>query len=273
MTKNLFFLFILPLFSCIVFAQELDLKSHIINGNENYLQGDYLKAESQYKQALAINENSTKGNYNLGNALYHQHKYDEARAYYDRIIQNKSTSKTDKSKAFHNIGKSYLDQNKYEEAARNFKEALKLNPNDDETRYNYALARKYLEEQQKETPDNENPENSDKKGDNKENENSDKEKQGKEEGENNEGEQEKEQKDQGKEKGGQDGNEEGQSDKPQEQQLTKGSDGKGQSSENALDSERQERMLEALKQQEQETLKRIINQKAKKTRSNAEKDW
>src|SRR5690606_27372733 len=98
----------------IISAQIFDEKSHIINGNQEYNERQYLKEEAQYKIALSKNSNSIKGNYNLGTALYHQDKFDEARAHYDRVIQNVQSTELDKAKAYHNIGKSYFDQNEFE---------------------------------------------------------------------------------------------------------------------------------------------------------------
>lgn len=259
MIKNLLLLFTLLLFNGFLVAQKLEVKSYIINGNKHYSESDYLKAESQYKQALAANEHSIKANYNLGNALYHQNKFDESRAYYGRVIDNENTSKLDKARAYHNIGKSYLDQNKYGEAAQNFKEALKLNPEDDETRYNYALARKFLKEDE---ANKESSKNKNKTSENQEEQNND------------ESGQENELKKEGnKDENGENGDGEGESDKTLEQKITKGADGENQHTENDLNKQRLEIILEALKQQEKETLKRIFSNKAQRSKSNTEKDW
>lgn len=280
MKKTILFISILLVPLSILFAQEFDEKSHIINGNEQYNKGDYLKAESQYKVALSKNENSIKGNFNLGNALYHQNKFDEARAHYDRVIQNLDSDEISKAEAYHNIGKSYLDQNEFEKAMNNFKEALKLDPHNDQTRYNYALAKKRLEEEsEKDKPDNENPDENDDAGDDKENQDSDKEKDGKEQseddkdGDSQKDQQSDEQDRQGNQSGGQDGQEKGQGDRPEDVELTRGEEGKGAEEGQSLNQERQETMLKALQQQEQESFRKIINQKADKSRTRADKDW
>src|SRR5690606_26494398 len=145
MVKNILF-FSLLVAALVSVSAQTEAKDYIINGNQFYNQKDYAKAELQYKQALSKDANSIKGNYNLGNSLYQQKRYDESRAHYDKIIKNLNSSKSDKHKAFHNIGKTYLDENNAEKAVQNLKEALKLNPYDEQTRYNYALARKLLED-------------------------------------------------------------------------------------------------------------------------------
>ena len=53
---------------------------------------------------------------------------------------------TQKHKAFHNLGNVFMKEKNYTEAVEAYKNALRNNPSDDETRYNYALAKKMLKE-------------------------------------------------------------------------------------------------------------------------------
>jgi len=274
MVKNILFFFFLASLTITVSAQETKVKDYVIAGNQNYMSGNFSKAEAQYKTALSEDLNSIKANYNLGNSLYRQKRYDEARTHYDRVIRQKNSTKAEKQMAYHNIGKSYLDENNPEKAVVNFKEALKLNPYDEETRYNYALARKLLEKKQNEDEKNKNDSGKDDKDKKDNQQNQDKEKQDGQQGQddNNKGNKPDENKG-NQQNGGQDGNDEGNGDKPQQQQITKGSDGNGDQSPNAMNAEYQEGILRALQNQEQETLKKIISQKAQKVRTNTEKDW
>jgi len=275
MVKNILFFFFPALLTFTVSAQETKVKDYIIAGNQNYMSGNFSRAEAQYKTALSEDLNSVKANYNLGNSLYRQKRYDEARTHYDKVIRQKNSTKPEKQMAYHNIGKSYLDEGNPEKAVANFKEALKLNPYDDETRYNYALARKLLEKQQNEDEKNKNNSGKDDKNqsnnqDNQQNKDQKDGQQGEEDNKNGN----KTGRDKGSQQNGrQDGNDEGNGDKPQQQQITKGSDGKGEQSPNAMNAEYKEGVLRALQSQEQETLKKIISQKAQKIRTNTEKDW
>ncbi|HXU25727.1 MAG TPA: tetratricopeptide repeat protein, partial [Bacteroidia bacterium] len=86
-------------------------------------------------------------------AYYKQGKYTEAIGQYDTYIKNNSNKDT-LSKAFHNLGNSYLKTNSYNEAITAYKNALKLNPKDEDTRYNLAYTIKKLQEQQKQQQQN-----------------------------------------------------------------------------------------------------------------------
>lgn len=269
MLKHILTVFILLNFLQTLSAQKSEAKDYIISGNQSYYQGDFSKAEAKYKIALSEDSNSLKASYNLGNALYNQGRMEESRVHYDRVIKNREATKADKHKAYHNIGKTYLDENDPEKAVTHLKEALKLNPYDDETRYNYALARKLLEKQENEKKDQQNQENSEENQDDSQENSEDS-----NEGKNNEEEGDANPQDQGgNQEGGQNGQEQGEGDTPQGQQITKGSQGEGNESQRPMNTQRQEGLLEALRQQEQETLKKIISQKAKKVRTNTEKDW
>jgi Ca-activated chloride channel homolog len=117
-------------------------------GNNQYHNGRYKEAEQHYSEALKKKNGYFKANYNLGNAMYKQGKYQDATGQFDVFIKN-SSDKDTLSRAFHNLGNSYLKQKKYEDAIKAYKSSLKLNPKDEDTRYNLAFAKKKLEEQQK----------------------------------------------------------------------------------------------------------------------------
>ncbi|HLV24011.1 MAG TPA: tetratricopeptide repeat protein [Moheibacter sp.] len=272
MIKQILSVFIFLNFCYAVSAQNSEAKDYIISGNQSYHQGDFAKAEAKYKIALSEDSNSIKANYNLGNALYRQKRLEESRVHYDRIVHNSKASNHDKHKAYHNIGKTYLDENNPEKAVANLKEALKLNPYDDETRYNYALARKLLEKQQEEKDQKNQQENQENSEENKDKSQKDSENQ-EESGDNPDNKEQNPQNQSGNQQGGENGKEKGEGDTPQGQQITKGSDGGGTDSPKPMNTERQEGLLEALRQQEQETLKKIISQKTQKVRVNTEKDW
>src|SRR5690606_19903228 len=124
MVKSILVIYFLNLAALSVFAQKPEVKDHIIAGNQNYITGDFSKAEAQYKSASSNAGQSVEANYNLGNSLYQQQRYEEARLHYEKVTQSLAASKSDKLKSFHNIGETYLDQNNAEKAVESFKQAL-----------------------------------------------------------------------------------------------------------------------------------------------------
>lgn len=51
-------------------------KKHIRAGNKAYKQGKFADAEVEYRKAVAADSNYVKGQFNLGDAMYEQKKYE-----------------------------------------------------------------------------------------------------------------------------------------------------------------------------------------------------
>src|SRR5690606_10154274 len=174
-------------------------------------------------------------------------------------------TKEDKEKAYYNLGKTYLDERKFDDAEYHFKEALKLNPNDENARTNYNLAKKEIHPEDVGSEGNQENKQPNPNGDEKMEKPSD--------SDDPNASQKKEENKGSQKDDGENGNEEGKGNLPREQEIIKGSEGKGEEAPQAKSNEYHEGVLRALEQQEQETLKKIISQKAKKVRTNTEKDW
>ena len=120
------------------------VRTAIRKGHSALKKEEYATAETAYRKALAQDSTLAIGHYSLGNALYKQGKYKEALEEYGRIQPEHLEDVNQAAQLFHNIGNAQLQQKKFAEAAESFKQSLRLNPTDDETRYNLALALKQI---------------------------------------------------------------------------------------------------------------------------------
>ena len=118
------------------------------DGNKMYKEKKFSDAEVNYKKSLSVNKESKPAQFNLGDAYYKQGKFDEATRQFEELTAGKKLGKTDQARAYHNLGNSYLRAKKYEESINAYKNALKLNPDDNDTRYNLAYAQSMLQQQQ-----------------------------------------------------------------------------------------------------------------------------
>ncbi len=134
----------------------------IRRGNAQYKKQQYADAEASYKKALERNSKSVEGNYNLGNSLYEQKRFDAARQQYAATIKS-ATGRDVKADASYNIGNTFMEDKKWEESIKNYKSALKANPADEQARYNLAYAQAMLKKQQQQGGGKDNKENKDKK--------------------------------------------------------------------------------------------------------------
>ena len=157
MKEKIIILLVLLSCSTLSFAQK-DMRNNLRKGNKEYRQEKYTEAEIAYRKSLEANAKSPEAAYNLGNSLFMQEKYPEAAKQYQAAIEYEN-DKVKKSWSWHNTGNIFLgqavatkenpDQAYNENLQRSieaYKNALRNNPKDDETRYNLALAQKLLKD-------------------------------------------------------------------------------------------------------------------------------
>jgi len=172
--KKLFFL--IALFPFLIYSQKGETINHIYDGNKEADLEKYSEAEIKYRKALSISPEETKALYNLGNTHFNDKNFDEAS---QRFFQTQkfSKDKSEKHMAFHNMGNVFMKKKDYAKAVESYKNALRNNPKDDETRYNYALAKELLEKENQKNEnkdDNEDKQNKDDKDKSDKNKNDDK---------------------------------------------------------------------------------------------------
>ena len=147
MLQKIYIISLLLLGVVSVHAQQKTDRDYLRSGNKLYNDSLFIKAEVDYRKALDINPKSTDAMFNLGNALLMQQKVKEAMEQYESV----SKVEKDKSKLaeiYHNMGVILQSAKQYPQCIEAYKESLRNNPKDDETRYNLALAQKLLKDQQ-----------------------------------------------------------------------------------------------------------------------------
>ena len=124
----------------------------IRRGNKEYNSNNYVGSEINYRKALESEPSSQTATYNLGNSLYKQGKYSDAIKEYEKVIMSESDDKK-LSEAWHNIGNSYFMEKNLAKSIDAYKNCLRINPKDEEARYNLRMAQLLLEQQQQDQQD------------------------------------------------------------------------------------------------------------------------
>lgn len=153
--KKFLVLSILMIQALVGFAQTD--RQHIRYGNRWFKQDNYVKAEAEYRKAVDKNPSNPQALYNLGCALLMQKKDSAAIQQFEHAGKIETDPKR-KAMAYHNIGWICQSLKMYGEAAEAYKESLRNNPSDNETRYNLALCMR----QQKKNKQKKNKQNKDK---------------------------------------------------------------------------------------------------------------
>lgn len=218
-----------------------------------YEDSAYSKAELAFRKAFEADSNSMAAAYNIAGTLYKQEKYDDAGKLFEELSSTVE-GKNYLSNIHHNLGNSFLKKQEYEKSIEAYKNALRLDPADDETRYNLAYAKaKLKQKQQQEQQQQQNQQQNKDQQDQKQ----EKDQQQQQKDQNKQQEQEQEQQQQ----------QENQQDKKDQQQQQKAQAMK------SLSKEDMERLLQAIQQQEKEVQMKLEKEKAKAPKTKTEKDW
>ena len=266
--KNILVILFLS-FTTLIFAQqkekkelEREAREDIREGNKLYNQLKFKEAEIAYKKGLSKNPNYPKASYNLGNSIYQQDRNKEAVNQFE-LVEKTFKEKMSKAEAYHNMGNSFMKEKQYDKAVNAFKNSMRNNSKDDETRYNLAMAQELLKKQEQENKDNKDK-NKDKKDDKNDKNKDKKEKDGGDD---------KKKKDQDKDKDKGDDKKDDKGD-PKKDKDKKDDPKKNQKPRpNQLSPEQIKQLLEAMNNEENKTQKKLNAQKAKGKKIKQEKDW
>jgi Tfp pilus assembly protein PilF len=270
---------IIFLIGCFGFAQDIDkiqLKSDknatnlVYKANELVEEDNYVEAEMEYRKAISEAPSKAVGAYNLAHSYFRKGSFDEALFRSQEAAKNALT-KDEKNRAFHNIGNILMENKQCKEAVEAFKDALRNNPNDEETRYNYALAKDCANQQEDGGGDE------DKKDEDKEEE-KDKEDEQKKEDENKEDQEKKDEGDKDKKEGEDEEDEKG---KPKDEKKDDGKGDKDKKDQNQkpkpkpgqMSPQQIKNILDAMQNQEQKVQQKINAEKQKGAKIKTEKDW
>ena len=218
--------------SCII-TNAQNKKSLIKDGNKLYTDSSFNMAEMKYRKALEKDQDYFNASFNLADAIYKQERFEESTSLFDALKDNASNN-IDLANINHNLGNSLMKENKTDLAIEAYKNALRQNPKDEETRYNLAYAQKIKKQEQ-------------------EQQNQDKQDQDK---------QEQDKQDQ-----------EQQEQKEQQKQDKQNQEQKEQQEQDKMSKEDAEKMLEALQQREKEIQEKLQKKKVKGQKVKILKDW
>ena len=213
-------------------------KKLIKEGNKLYNDSSYNMAEMKYRKSLEKDQNYFNAAFNLADAVYKQERYEEASTFFESLKDN-ARNDLDLAHINHNLGNSLLKEGKLNEAIDAYKNSLRLNSNDDDTRYNLAYAQKMKqqqEQQQNKNQDKEQDKNQDKEQDREQDREQDKEER-------------------------------------QNQQEQNNDKDKNPQEKDEMSKEDAEKMLEALLQKEKELQEKLQKKKVKGQKIKILKDW
>ncbi|MBW4359017.1 tetratricopeptide repeat protein [Flavobacterium taihuense] len=252
--KNKIIYLLLLILTFVANAQEKD--KVLPKANEEFVAKNFVDAEADYRISYSKFPSRTVASYNLGNAIYKQNQFSESKYAYANALKNLK-SRPQKHKAFHNLGNVFMKEKDYTQAVEAYKNALRNNPEDEETRYNYALAKKMLKDNPPPKNDKNKDKNKDKDKDKKDDKKDDKKKDDKKDGD--------------KDKDKKDDNKEG--DKNKKEGKPKDDQGQPKPKPGGISKQRLENLLDAVNNEEKKIQDKVNANKVKSSPVKTEKDW
>ncbi|HQZ24820.1 MAG TPA: tetratricopeptide repeat protein [Flavobacterium sp.] len=243
--KN-YILYILLTLSFAASAQEKD--KTLPKANDEYAEKKFVEAEANYRISHSKFPKRIVAPFNLGNAIYKQNQAAEAKFAYTTALTN-TKSRVQRHKVFHNLGNVFMKEKNYTNAVEAYKNALRNKPSDEETRYNYALAKKMLKDNPPPKDDKNKDKDKDKKDDKKDGEKDKKDDKNKDK-KDDKGDKDKDKKDE----------------KPKDEPKPKPSPG-------GISKQRTENLLDAVNNEEKKIQDKVNAQKVKGKPVQTEKDW
>lgn len=145
-------------------AQNLQERKVVREGNEAFKEGEYRESLDLYNRALEIDPECMEATYNRANAYHHVMRtadgqdttitWQQSNKYYEDMLSDSRFSDSQRAEVLRNIGESLMSQQEYEAALNAFRESLLLNPKDAETKYNYVLAKRIVDQKRQQNQDN-----------------------------------------------------------------------------------------------------------------------
>ncbi|MBQ2374109.1 MAG: tetratricopeptide repeat protein [Alistipes sp.] len=255
-------------------AQNMPERALVRKGNRLFNKERYAHSSDAYQQALNHDSTSFEARYNLGNALIRRAMADttaysdpespqaklsagfisQAEGLLQAAAADSLRTADERADAYYNLGNSQFVQQKLQDALKSYRQSLVLRPDDMEAKYNYALTKKLLEQQQQQQQQQNDDQNQDQNQDNNQNQDQN------QQGNNNEQNNDQNDKEQNQEQQGGDKEQE----QPQQPQ--------GQKPRSGMSEEQQQQLLNAIQAQEDKTQEKL-DEKKKGIVIRGKKNW
>ncbi len=151
-----------------VSAQYHKERKLVREGNSNFERKNYNTSYNRYNEALEHDATNYEALYNRANAYHHLRQSNPQDSTltaevtfrnYEAIVADTLLSKSQRAEVLRNLGESLFNEQKYEAALNAFRESLLLNPADKETKYDYVLTKRIVDQKRQQPQQNQNQDN------------------------------------------------------------------------------------------------------------------
>ncbi|RFC54429.1 tetratricopeptide repeat protein [Brumimicrobium aurantiacum] len=159
MMRNYFLIAIVMTMCALTYGQSWEDSLRL--GKKLYQEKQFDKAYQTLLQAQKLAPSEVDLSQDIGNAAYRNNDFEMAEKAFRAAASNGVDDKSN-AKHWHNVGNSQLKAKDYQSAIESYKNALRLNPEEEQTRYNLSEAQRRLaiqkQQQQQQNQDSQNSE-------------------------------------------------------------------------------------------------------------------
>ncbi len=119
-------------------------QGYLQKGEKDEAAGAFEQALKFYRDAEIEKPESPELSYNLGNVMYQQEKYQDAQEKYYKALGSDEIEH--QAWSWYNLGNTFYRSGKYPEAIQAYEKCLDLTPDDEDAKYNLELVRKKMKE-------------------------------------------------------------------------------------------------------------------------------
>lgn len=152
-----------------VSAQNHAERRLVREGNREFNSKEYASSLERYNAALEVDPDCMEAKYNRANAYHHVARknsglevekrdttisWERSNAHYEELLKDTRLSDAQRAEVYRNIGESLMRQQQHEAALNAFRESLVLNADDQETKRNYVLAKRIVDQKRQQNQNN-----------------------------------------------------------------------------------------------------------------------
>lgn len=139
---------------CEAMCQNMPERRLVRKGNRQYEKGDFDTSLDSYARALQQDPNCFEAKFNTANSQFRKELIDKSEQTLRKLAQDSTRTDIERSEVAYNLGNTLFVQQRLEEALDCYRNAMRLNPDDKEAKFNYALTKELLKQQQNQQQQN-----------------------------------------------------------------------------------------------------------------------
>ena len=228
-------------------AQKMPERGWTRVGNIAHLLKSFPHSIAAYEKALEQNPDLFEAQYNLASAMIETQRYDAAEKILSTLALDKLRTEKERRDILYNLGNAQFAQQKYDKALESYRDVMRMNPNDEDAKFNYAYT-KLMQQQQQQQDQNQNQDQQQQE------QHQDQNQDNKDKGQNDQN-----QNDQNQDKEDKN-NPQNQNNSPQNQDKQKEEQQQNNTPRNGISPEQQEAMLQAIQAEEDKTQDKLKEQ-------------